>query len=180
MRLDWNTRKLSDKERALAMSVYDKSIPYDSVFLTDGLGPIPGYDNPYTTENMGLFFVHIGPDIYPDATLKKKYNGYGRYDEIFIHEMAHVWQYDKGYNVVLSSFWANTAGEGYSYTLGKAWDDYNVEQQGDIVSDWYVKGMSTSDDRFVFIDKIIRPAIGKWSLKGLKLNNMSFDDLKKS
>jgi hypothetical protein len=89
------------------------------------------------------------------------------YRNIFIHEMTHVWQYYHGYWVVLRSLWANTLGAGYNYTIGAldAWDDYNVEQQAQLVEDWFSGGMSTTDDRFVFIEKIIRAGVtgGFWA-----------------
>jgi hypothetical protein len=69
--------------------------------------------------------------------------------------------------VILRSIWANTAGVGYEYTIGSddAWNDYNVEQQAHLVEDWFDGGMSTTDDRFVFIEKIIRAGItgGFWA-----------------
>jgi hypothetical protein len=80
-----------------------------------------------------------------------------------------VWQYYQGYWVVLRSIWANSRfGAGYDYTIGASdpWNDYNVEQQVQLMEDWFDGGtMSTTDDRFVFIEKIIRAGItgGFWA-----------------
>jgi hypothetical protein len=110
----------------------------------------------------------VGPSVYPDATLTTTFGGFGSYRDIFIHEMTHVWQYYHGYWVVLRSAWANSRfGAGYSYTVqaSDAWDDFNVEQQASLVEHWFSGGMSTTDDRFVFIEKIIRAGIsgGFWA-----------------
>jgi hypothetical protein len=179
MRIARKMRKLSGAETSLATRVFGDSLPsFGRIMITDGLGPIPGYDNPYTEEKMGLFFLNLGPEVYANAIdTSKYYSGYGRYDAIFIHEMTHVWQYDKGYWVVLRSLWANTAGAGYNYTPGAPWDDYNVEQQAQIVEDWYKAGMSPTDARFVYIDKIIRPGIGN-GLVGSMIINLPVDTLK--
>jgi hypothetical protein len=46
----------------------------------------------------------------------------------------------------------------YTYKPGQPWDDYNVEQQASIVSDWFADGMRTEDqdDRFTYIVNNIR------------------------
>jgi hypothetical protein len=159
MRLSRKMRNLSSAEKALAKDVFGNSLPnWERIFITDGLGPIPGYDNPFADEILGVFRLNLGPEIYPDATKTKYYNGYGRYDAIFIHEMTHVWQYHKGYWVVLRSAWANSRfGAGYEYKSGDTWDSYNVEQQAHLVEDWYMEGKKKTDSRFIYIDKIIRP-----------------------
>ena len=54
---------------------------------------------------------------------------------LFIHEMTHVWQHQQSINVAARAMFNRT----YSYTLedGKAFRSYGVEQQGDIVRDYY-------------------------------------------
>jgi hypothetical protein len=47
-----------------------------------------------------------------------------------------------------------------------AWDDFNVEQQASIVENWFKNGtMSLIDERYPFIEKIIKPGIrgGAWA-----------------
>ncbi len=169
MRVDTKMRDLSSAEIALARSVFQDSLPaWSRIKITDGLGPLPTYDRPYTTEDSPWFFLHLGPDMYPDATLPTVHPEFGQYRHTYVHEMTHVWQYYHGYWVVLRSAWANSRwGAGYDYTIGPsdAWDDYNVEQQAHLVEDWFAGGMSTTDDRFVFVEKIIRTGItgGFWA-----------------
>lgn len=56
----------------------------------------------------------------------------------FIHEMAHVWQYQLGYPVK----WVRTPRPKmtYGYTLApdKKLCDYNMEAQGDILADYFL------------------------------------------
>ncbi len=50
--------------------------------------------------------------------------------------MTHVWQHQKGINVVL----ARILRGGYEYlplVPGRAFEDYGIEQQGDIVRDYF-------------------------------------------
>jgi hypothetical protein len=55
----------------------------------------------------------------------------------FIHEMAHVWQFQLGYAVRLRG--AVRVGLSYSYDLapGKTLADFNMEAQGDLLADYF-------------------------------------------
>jgi hypothetical protein len=71
---------------------------------------------------------------------------------LMIHELTHVWQYQKkGWSYAPSAIWAQIT-EGYSYTpkdktpdealrdaraAGKTLYDFNLEQQGDILADYF-------------------------------------------
>lgn len=56
----------------------------------------------------------------------------------FMHEMAHVWQHQLGYPVMLRG--AIRLGLSYAYTLSddKRLCDYNMEAQGDLLADYFV------------------------------------------
>jgi hypothetical protein len=158
-------RHLSDSEKRLAEAVFEDSLPsWRKIYITDGLGPIPTYDQPYTTEDMALFFVNVGPDYYPDLDRTNNY-GYSSARRLLIHELTHVWQYHHGYWVILRSLWAQRKGYYSTIEESDAWDDFNVEQQAQKVEEWYAGGMSETDLRFVFVDKIIRPGVtgGFWA-----------------
>ncbi|MCC7247854.1 MAG: DUF4157 domain-containing protein [Lysobacter sp.] len=78
--------------------------------------------------------------------------GSSRSMSFMIHELTHVWQYQKtGISYIAKALWAQMT-EGYSYaddgktpedslkdarTAGKTLYSYNLEQQGDILSDYY-------------------------------------------
>ncbi len=64
---------------------------------------------------------------------------------IFVHELTHAWQYQHkrtlsrlcdiiGTRLDEVLYGQNAV---YHYTPGLSWDDYNMEQQANIVGDWY-------------------------------------------
>ncbi|CRM65181.1 hypothetical protein [Pseudomonas sp. 37 R 15] len=58
-----------------------------------------------------------------------------------MHEMTHVWQYQLGYDVKVAGLKVTSKGaKAYKYQLteGRGLSDYNMEQQGEIVSDYYM------------------------------------------
>lgn len=64
---------------------------------------------------------------------------------VLIHEMVHVLQSEKSFfsiNYVLNScFYQVLHGrKAYEYELGKKWKEYTVEQQAQIIEDWFRKG----------------------------------------
>ena len=70
------------------------------------------------------------------------------YQGLFIHEMAHIYQYQQNINVLLrgallqSAFFLSFGKYNpYAYRLqpGKKYLDYNIEQQGDIARDIFFK-----------------------------------------
>jgi len=155
MKLGTASRSLSPAEQALVTLVFGSTLPrWDRILIEDGLGL---GDRPYTLDGPpGLYMIHIGSVAYPDCTSKAVWRPFGRIDVLFVHEMTHIWQYDKGYNVKLSSMWAQTGGAGYNSVSGKPWDDYNVEQQARIVGNWYGLGMNPGAAEFPYIEKVVR------------------------
>ena len=165
MRIGFHGRNLSTAEQALVLSVFGPTLPaWKAILLGDGLGL---GDAPWTDNPMVFYNISIGPVCYPDCTSKAVWTGWGRIDAVFIHEMTHVWQYFHGSYVKLSSIWAQTVGEGYTVVAGKAWDDYNVEQQATIVENWYAGGMHTGADEYPYIEKILRKGGGPGKSKSL-------------
>lgn len=100
--------------------------------------------------------------------------------DTFIHELTHVWQgHNEGGQVVFNYMIRSLASQGWAiathFDRNKAydydtnnylkWADYNTEQQANIVRDWFSRWSlrtnrgngSTTDARFVYIDKVIRP-----------------------
>lgn len=63
---------------------------------------------------------------------------------LFIHEMTHIWQYQLGYPVAKKGLFLHPSCallcDPYKYILGssKRLCDYNMEQQGDIIADYYL------------------------------------------
>lgn len=67
--------------------------------------------------------------------------------QTFIHELVHVWQYERHGSVYISeALWAQRWGGGYdygglaplmNYSQGKGLSAFNFEQQADIIEDYY-------------------------------------------
>ncbi|MBN3856615.1 type VI secretion system tip protein VgrG [Paraburkholderia sp. Ac-20340] len=70
----------------------------------------------------------------------------------FLHEMTHVWQFQMGYAVRWHGILVRLRfGSAYDYTIeaGQVFGDFNMEQQGNIVADYYA----------IVIAKTLRAAI---------------------
>lgn len=55
----------------------------------------------------------------------------------FIHELAHVWQFQLGYAVRLRGAVRVGLSYGYDLARGKTLSDYNMEAQGDLLADYF-------------------------------------------
>lgn len=123
------SRVLSAEEISIAQSVFGGTIPFR--------------------------LVSMDPSSWP--VRKRKASAYVsfhtiNYDKIlpqhnFIHELVHVWQYERYGSVYISeSLWAQRWGGGYdygglvplkNYSEGKGLSAFNFEQQADIIEDYY-------------------------------------------
>lgn len=125
-----NTRLLSEREIALARSIFGEAIDYQKVRMDERshIGC-----RQYRFAYVGFYFI----------------NSWGKLsDPVLIHELVHVWQYQRlGSVYIPRALWAQCTPEGYNYggisTLqraieqGKSLTDFNYEQQGDIVADYF-------------------------------------------
>jgi hypothetical protein len=181
-----NYRSLTQAEKVIGESVFKASIRYDAVFIADYF--LPGNDVPVTVQHprtaalpiigtpiiTGFYFViYWGFDVYRSSAeiLGQTYSN------TLIHELTHVWQGQQGipfgYMVksmlaqgkAIAQHWDRGKAYDYDKTNYKNWRDYNVEQQGNLVSDWYDPDIraiigggnqSTSDPRYSYIEKVIR------------------------
>lgn len=189
------SRYLADDEINLARSVFHSSLPpWPAISITDGLGI---GDAPYTTDNSmpwwspfldilgGDYSLNLGPDIYTGATSLSWFDRCARYRDVFIHELTHVWQYYYSvtrYSVIVSSLITHATdtrpGCGYAYDVGKPWADYSDEQQAQLVEDWFHGGALETDERFVYIDKIVRPGVSSHSLRDFAFSRLPADKLR--
>ena len=161
-----NSRTLTSGELAMAQSLFKDSVDYAKIkihseeYLPFGLQP----DNTAMTPNGEMYF---NPDYYKDD-----FSLLPNDQHSFMHEMVHVWQYQLGYWVKLhglllhpGTLWG-LLGDPYQYELkpGDKLQDFNMEQQGDIIADYYCwsTGNSTrsaSGRRVTSID-IYKSALG--------------------
>ena len=79
----------------------------------------------------GNIYYHSEDKTYSDDFSKSDINVRGT----FLHEMTHVWQHQQGINVRRAVF-----NREYNYLplkQGKSFRSYSLEQQGEIVRDYY-------------------------------------------
>lgn len=146
-----NARYLAAGEIKIARSVFEETVPYSKVYVTDGLG-LGG--RPYTLPRPGTsreYILHVGDGYYGMSLVHED-------KKTLIHELTHVWQGEHSHwswNIILSSG-AHQIAKGqkaYDYDPSNMqdWDAYNPEQQAQIVEDWYGAGADEDDYRYHYI-----------------------------
>ncbi len=150
----YRERLLLQKEEDQARKVFQDTLPYGKIYLSNGLGTQSApYTIPYPGR-WGCYLIHIGPNGFENPVAR---NGRTGIEFTFIHELAHGWQGDNnrflsGY--VFNSLWhqgkalveTGSRVGAYAYTPGQAWRSYSVEQQANIVEDWWRIGGRQSDN----------------------------------
>lgn len=160
-------RTLLPDEIALAKSVFQNTLNYSMVRVTNTLGL---GERPWTTNSPPLYLLNVGPD-YPNMTANDDRK------RLLIHELTHVWQAQHLVPITMNSVVHQTlsaiknggdVSAAYSYTVGKSWGQYNIEQQASIVAHWFTPtnvcfesgpcggGMKTTDSRYRYIRDNIR------------------------
>jgi hypothetical protein len=151
-------RDLTAAEIAEAKTVFEETVKYKSVLIADkvGLG-----SRPFTLvrgTGIELYTLFLGPSEF--AAISDW--------ATFIHEMTHVWQgqnhfISSGYmlnSVISQAIEGNSA---YDYKPGDMWGEYNVEQQANLVEDWYsMDNKSTTSPRYYYIANCIRKPWRAW------------------
>ena len=70
------------------------------------------------------------PDFSKTADIGKQHT--------FIHELTHVWQHQKGMAVRMRGLFSWAADYDYDFSEGKYLEDYAMEQQAQIVADYFL------------------------------------------
>jgi hypothetical protein len=133
-------RDLRIEEIDEAKRVFGDTVPYDKIVVSnlEGLGgrafAVPNIDG-------NSVILGLGSDMFNSAIgdESKRFT--------FIHELTHAWQIThRATPSVICSALTNQfselvegRNEVYNYTTGSDWGSYNMEQQGQIVADWYWK-----------------------------------------
>jgi hypothetical protein len=158
------TRSLTQDEIDFVNRVFQNTIPYDKIVLTNLIG-IGG--RPFTFPNVdGTILVNIGVSdaMYNDPT----HNAWGAYStagELLVHELTHAWQIANSSFIpgwICDALSAQAQGS-KAYLYGPAGPDYtngfNIEAQAAIVDQWFgatrvggsTKQMDQSDPYFRYI-----------------------------
>lgn len=158
-------RLLTDAEKDLARQVFEETLPYGAIYLSNGLGlGRRAYTIPHPL-HLGSYVIHIGPETFPDATNSSIIVLGQTADAVFIHELTHVWQGANRrhpFDYIFDSVYHQIRSGSHAYDLNqddvgkKSWGEFNAEQQAMIVENWYVGGRSESDDAFTYIKDNIR------------------------
>lgn len=139
-----NERYLTSGEIEMAKLIFKNSIKYSIVKIKcGGLFGVPDKTGNAMTP---AGYIHLPTEDYKanrdfslpivKATVK----------HWFIHEMTHVWQYQHGFSPAVSGAAIGLCGGygdralAYNYDLSKEikrFNEYNMEQQGDIVADYF-------------------------------------------
>lgn len=140
-------RKLTPDEIEAAHSIFGESINYDSVRFIH---------RPHAL--MKLFTDAIAPNghvyIYaPDAWAEDYTKSTKRHRRGYMHEMTHIWQHQQGVNLFakgLASTLANIfnfeKAYHYSFDNDRAFEDYEIEQQAQIIQDYSDNRMKLVED----------------------------------
>lgn len=166
--------KLSFEEEQLARTVFGNQLPYGRIWL--GKSYLRGASAPVTLatsprRDRAEYVICWGdPNVYS--------NGADHGDSTratFIHELTHVWQGHHGYSsmtymaesVIAQGYhgirdiiryrrfsdWDQHRSKAYVYRMdqvGRPWREFNVEQQGNLVEDWFrVRGYTNADGVFI-------------------------------
>ncbi|MEM6317338.1 MAG: hypothetical protein AAF960_06690 [Bacteroidota bacterium] len=127
----FNNRPLTSKEIELAKSIYQNSIDYQAVRIDERAWAGPKqYHFCYVSFNLINSWGPMRPPI-------------------FIHEMMHIWQYQQmGAIYMIRALLAQHSQMGYNYggvatirhkmATGQTLFDFNLEQQAEVVTDYFL------------------------------------------
>lgn len=125
-------RLLTSGEIFLAREFFGYSIQYNRVWIHNGSYLPFGLqeDNTAMTPNGEMWFEsRVYYDDYSRAPVD--------FQHMFIHEMMHVWQYQRGMNIRFRGLLSWAAN--YKYDLSEAaLNRYSMEQQASIVADYWL------------------------------------------
>jgi hypothetical protein len=129
-----NARPLTPGETAMAQGVFGDSIDYKYVLVHSGRLFGPMHKENFAKTTLSMIFMHnLYQDDYSKASLGMQ--------ELFIHEMAHVWQFQQmAYNPtpldLQNAVQYNP--KAYQYELDKKdLMDYGTEQQASVIAAYF-------------------------------------------
>ena len=146
-------RRLTEGEIAMTRTVFGDAVDYDKVWVHHhGWWLFMGKQdrNTAVTPNGEMYYPK---DIYRNDFSSKDD---GLANALFMHEMVHVWQYQMGYRVKLNALRVTARGSSayaYNLTPDSHLRDFNMEQQGNIMSDYYMICVRNKPDEAFNPDK---------------------------
>jgi hypothetical protein len=171
-----NYRDLTPGEIALGRSIFGSSINYSSIQIyRNSYNPLQPSDTTMTP-NGNMYFTPDSPNYRTDfstATPDLKAH--------FIHELTHAWQHQQGSNVALSALAlailsGDFRGYGPKYDYGnpvqnpRNWSNYTIEQQANIIEDYYRLSNGLKADKPWVTIEMLRKLIPQHILNSLPEN----------
>ena len=129
-------RDLTAGELAIARQVFGDAVDYSKVKIHNH-----GYWMFFGFQDKRTAVTPNGQMYYPKPIYRDDFSVESRDQALFVHEMVHVWQHQLGYAVRWNGLFVSSRGpDAYEYSVapGTLLSDYNMEQQGDIISDYYM------------------------------------------
>lgn len=130
-------RGLTGGEIAMARTVFGDGLNYKSIYIHNhGWWLFMGMQdrNTAVTPNGQMYF--------PDTIYRHDFSAMDARDRaLFMHEMAHVWQHQMGYSIKWHGLTVTSQGHSayaYQLTTESRLSEFNMEQQGHIISDYYM------------------------------------------
>lgn len=171
-------RPLTEGEIAMARLVFKNSINYSTVRIhNEEYLPFDVQNDRTAMTPNGSMYFNPKKFIF-DFSLEDEQGKIW-----FMHEMVHVWQYQLGYSVTWSGFWLAVTG-GYinrrayrfdrsdykdpkdsskdSPDIDKTLPDFNMEQQGDIIAEYFGAkhlGVSELQLNMAFYERVLKEFI---------------------
>lgn len=124
-------RLLTSGEINLAKSVFGSSIDYSTVWIH-----MKSY-LPFNLQNEHTAMTPNGEIYFRDEYRDDFSTTVPNLQHMFIHEMSHIWQREKGMNVIVRGLMSWIVS--YKYKLdGRMLSEYPMEQQAQIIADNYI------------------------------------------
>lgn len=152
-------RPLTAGERELLEKIFAKGVDYGKVRIYNRRWSPLQPDNAAMSPDGNIYYPEsrVGRLYYSGDFSKLVGPTHKPLRDTFIHEMSHVYQYQQGVSVVLRRI---VEGDKYRYKIidGKDLNDYTVEQQAEIIKDFYLCLVEKSWDRAYCVLKFV-PAL---------------------
>ena len=130
----WSVRRLTPGERRLVHDTFGDAVDVEPVRIW--APPIPRRLRPRPFAPGGLLWPGRDLIVWTGAPLDFAAPEVPLFTRsVFIHEMTHVWQSQRGVNLLFAKLRAGDDDAAYAYALDReqAWGAFNIEQQAMIV-----------------------------------------------
>jgi len=129
-------RYLTAGEISFCRMIFADAICYSRVKVYNGKWPLL-----FGMQSSNVVMSLDGNIYYPYDLFREDFSvgDLGEDLKIFIHEMVHVWQYQRGYAVKLNGILSFSKSR-YNYDLskGNGLSDYNMEVQANLIADYFL------------------------------------------